>query len=142
MPDWAPPAFLGLLFVQVIFGAFLAGSDGGPAYADWPTIGGQFWPNGAFAGPPVWENHASQHLLHRTTGYLVALFALVLAWRGLSGEGAAKPAALTLGGLALAQAGLGIATVLSVSPLGLSLLHQFGAVALWLCGVTVWKSRG
>ncbi len=141
-PAWAPPAFLGLLFVQVIFGAFLAGSDGGPAYADWPMIGGQLWPSGAFAGPPIWENHASQHLLHRTTGYLVALFALVLAWRGLSGDGVAKPAALTLGGLALAQAGLGIATVLSVSPLGLSLAHQFGAVALWLCVVVLWKTRG
>jgi cytochrome c oxidase assembly protein subunit 15 len=141
-PVWGPPAFLVLLFVQVILGAFLAGSDGGAAYADWPTIGGQVWPDGALNGAPIWENHASQHLLHRTSGYLVALSALGLAWAASRGEGAARNTGLALGGLAVMQAGLGIATVLAVSPLGLSLAHQFGAAALWLFGVTLWKSGG
>lgn len=139
-PAWTPPAFLALLFVQVILGAFLAGSDGGPAYADWPLIGGQAWPTGAFEGDPVWLNHATQHLLHRTTGYLVAAFALMIAFRSLRGEGPERKLGLALGGLALAQAVLGIATVLAVSPLSLSLGHQFGAAALMLTGVALWRA--
>ena len=74
---------MALIFVQVMFGALLAGSDGGAAYADWPTIGGEWIPSSAFGLEPFWanftEDHATQHLLHRTTGYLVALVALAMA---------------------------------------------------------------
>ncbi|GAM99460.1 heme A synthase [alpha proteobacterium U9-1i] len=141
VPVWAPPAFLALLFAQVILGAFLAGSDGGAAYADWPLIGGQVWPSGAFEQTPLWQNHASQHLLHRTTGYLVALLAVAIAFLSRNGKGAGEKVGVALGLLALAQAGLGVATVLAASPVSLSLAHQFGAAALWLTGVAVWKAQ-
>ncbi len=48
--------------------------------------------------------------------------------------------ALALGGLAAAQAALGVATVLNAAPLGLSLIHQAGAAGLWLCGVATLRS--
>lgn len=136
-PRWAPFALMGLVFVQVMFGALLAGADGGPAYADWPRIGGEWVPSSAFGLEPVWRNftedHATQHLLHRTTGYLVALAALSLALTAaIRGRGAARMAGLLVGAVALTQALLGVATVLNVSPLWLSLLHQGGAVALWV----------
>lgn len=144
-PCWAPPLLMSLILVQVVFGAFLAGSRGGAAFADWPQIGGEWIPSGAFALEPfarnLLEDHATQHLLHRTLGYVVALGALVLAgfaaWRG---HGAARGAALTVGVLALAQVGLGVATVLAVSPLGLSLLHQLGAVLLWVGALVSWRA--
>lgn len=138
--------FLALLFVQIVFGALMAGADGGPAYADWPTIGGHWIPNGYAALDPFWrnvfENHATQHLHHRTLGYVVAVAALALAWPGArKATGSARTAMLALGGVALAQAALGIAVVLTATPLSLSLVHQSGAVVLWLCGVTVlWYS--
>jgi cytochrome c oxidase assembly protein subunit 15 len=131
--------FLGVLFVQIIFGALLAGSDGGAAYADWPTIGGDWLPRSYAALEPFWrnvtENHAAQHFHHRTLGYIVAALAVtigVFAFR--RGAGAGRGVGLALGCLALVQAGLGIATVLNATPLGLSLIHQAGAAALWLCG--------
>lgn len=136
-PRWTPFALMALVFVQAMFGALLAGADGGAAYVDWPTIGGEWIPSSAFGLEPVWHNftedHATQHLLHRSTGYVVALFALMLALAALMrGSGAARVAALGVGGIALVQVCLGVATVLSVSPLSLSLLHQFGAVLLWV----------
>jgi cytochrome c oxidase assembly protein subunit 15 len=145
-PAWAPAALAGLIFAQVIFGALLAGADGGPAYADWPTIGGEWIPSRAFALEPVWrnlaENHATQHLLHRTLGYVVALSALALAitaWR--RGAGGLRTLALALGALALAQAGLGVATVLLATPMHAALTHQLGAAALWMCAVAAaWQS--
>ncbi|HVY83583.1 MAG TPA: COX15/CtaA family protein [Caulobacterales bacterium] len=129
-------AFVAALFVQIMFGALLAGSHGGAAYADWPTIGGRIFPAGY--GLDIVENHATQHFNHRTLGYAVAALALtiaVLAFR--KGEGTSRTTAIALGGVALAQACLGIATVIAGTPLGLALTHQAGAAVLWLFGWTV-----
>jgi len=139
-PAWAAFALMALIFVQVMFGALLAGADAGAAYADWPTIGGEWIPSTAFGLENVLanftEDHATQHLLHRSVGYLTALAALALAVAAaLRGQGAARGAALAVGALALAQAGLGVATVLLVSPLWISLIHQGGAVLLWIAAL-------
>ncbi len=136
LPKWTPFALMGLVFVQVMLGALLAGSRGGAAYADWPTIGGEWIPATAFGQEHFLSNftedHATQHLLHRTTGYLVALSALGLAVVGLlRGQGPARWTAAALGAVALVQVTLGVLTVISASPLSLSLIHQAGAVALW-----------
>jgi heme a synthase len=138
-------AFLSLLFLQVIFGALLAGADGGPAYGDWPTIGGRWIPPFYAALDPFWrnftENHAAQHLHHRTLGYVVALFALALAACALfRGEGASRNAALRLGAVAFFQAALGIVVVLTAAPLGMSLVHQAGAALLWGVGVVTLRA--
>ncbi|HYD85917.1 MAG TPA: COX15/CtaA family protein [Vitreimonas sp.] len=140
LPRWAPFALMGLIFVQVMLGALLAGSRGGAAYADWPWIGGEWIPSSAFMLEPFWanftEDHATQHLLHRTTGYAVALVALAVALAGLiRGQGAARWAALAVGAMALLQAGLGVLTVIWASPLWLSLIHQMGAVVLWMAAL-------
>jgi cytochrome c oxidase assembly protein subunit 15 len=145
-PTWAPGALMALVFVQVMFGALLAGADGGPAYADWPTIGHEWIPSSAFALEPLLrnftDNHATQHLFHRSTGYLVALCSLSLA--GLAwvrGTGAARGAGLAIGAIALGQACLGIATVLAVSPLSLSLAHQAGAAILWMGALVLLRAN-
>jgi cytochrome c oxidase assembly protein subunit 15 len=134
---WTPFALMALIFAQVMFGALLAGSDGGRAYADWPTIGGEWIPSSAFSRDGFWANlteeHATQHLLHRTLGYGAAFFSLLLALVGLiRGQGEARWALGLVGLVATLQAGLGIMTVLAASPLSLSLLHQAGATILWM----------
>ena len=141
-PAWLPGVFLATLFAQAMLGALLAGARGGSAYPDWPTIGGHWIPTDAFALTPLARNflanHATQHLFHRSFGYVVALLALSIAAIGaMRGEGSARKAAIALSGLGLLQSSLGIATVIAGAPLGLSLAHQGGAVALWLAGVFV-----
>ena len=136
-PRWAPLTLMALIFVQAMFGALMAGADGGPAYADWPTIGHEWIPASAFSLDPLWRNftehHATQHLLHRSLGYVVALAAILLGvTASLRGQGAARGAALALAGVAVLQAMLGVSTVLSGSPLLVSLAHQAGAVLLWI----------
>jgi cytochrome c oxidase assembly protein subunit 15 len=137
LPRWAPFALMALVFVQVMFGALLAGSDGGAAYADWPRIGGEWIPSTAFGMESflanLTEDHATQHLLHRSAGYLVALLSLLFAFVALIwGRGEARWAMGLVGLVALLQAGLGVMTVLAVSPVSLSLLHQAGAAILWM----------
>jgi len=146
-PHWAAFALLGLVFVQAMLGALLAGANGGPHYADWPQIGGEWIPDNAFILDPLWRNlieePATQHLLHRSTGYLVALAALALASAALlRGQGAARNWALAAGAAALLQAGLGVATVLAGSPLDLSLAHQAGAALLWVAVIVAAHADG
>lgn len=133
---WTPFALMGLIFAQVMLGALLAGSDGGAAYADWPKIGGEWIPSTAFGLENWWanftEDHATQHLLHRTTGYVAALAALALGVAALvRGEGPARWLMAGVGAIALMQVLLGVLTLLAASPLSLSLAHQAGAAALW-----------
>jgi cytochrome c oxidase assembly protein subunit 15 len=141
-PRWTGIAFVGLLFVQILLGALIAGARAGPAYADWPTIGGQVFPATYADLQPLWrnffENHAALHFNHRTLGYVVAGCALALAWAGLRrGVGPVRRAALWVGVLALAQMILGIVTVVQASPLDLSLAHQGLAVALWCATIAM-----
>jgi len=63
----------------------------------------------------------------------VAAAALALAWLSFRfGSGPARVAGLAFGGLAFAQAALGVATVMQAAPLGLSLAHQGLGALLWL----------
>jgi cytochrome c oxidase assembly protein subunit 15 len=144
-PRWAPAVLIGLVFVQVVFGALLAGDHGGLAYTDWPTIGRQWIPSTAFGLKPFLANftqdHATQQLLHRTTGYVVALSALTIAgFALLRGDGRARATGLALGVVALLQMSLGVITLISVTPLPLALAHQFGAALLWLTAVATLKA--
>lgn len=137
LPRWAPLALMALIFTQAMAGALMAGADGGPAYADWPLIGGEWLPSGALALEPFWhnltENHAAQHFIHRNLGYATAAVALLVAAFALArGHGPARWAAIGVGLAALLQVGLGIHTVLSASTLWPSLVHQAGAVVLWV----------
>ena len=131
---------LGALYVQVILGAFLAGSRAGGAFTDWPTIGGEWFPSTYRAIEPLWrnltENPAAVQFNHRTTGYVVGLLALtVAALAAVRGQGAGRIAGIAVGVLALGQVGLGISTILHGAPLALSLAHQGLAVALWAASV-------
>jgi len=133
---WTPFVLMAMVFSQIMFGALLAGSRGGAAYPDWPTINHEWIPHSAFGLEPMWRNftqdHATQHLMHRTFGYVVGLTALTLAFIALvRGRGPARTALLVVGGVALLQVGLGIETVITGAPLPLSLLHQAVAALLW-----------
>ncbi|MEZ5994527.1 MAG: COX15/CtaA family protein [Hyphomonadaceae bacterium] len=137
LPKWTPFALMALVFAQVVLGALLAGADGGPAYADWPRIGGEWIPSSAFGLEPLWRNftedHATQHLMHRTTGYVVAALAMLTALVALvRGRGAARWAALAVGLVATGQAALGVITVIHATPMALALPHQAGAALLWI----------
>lgn len=129
-------ALCAVVFGQILLGALVAGTRAGAAYTDWPTIGGEWFPASWNALTPFWhnltENQALVQFNHRTFGYLVALFGLWVAHRAMAGTPAQRRLGLALALAVLAQAGLGIVTVISGAPLALGLIHQFGAVVLWL----------
>ena len=134
--------FAALVFVQLGLGALAAGLRAGWIYNTWPLMGDQFLPGEAFGSWRALVDDASTvQFLHRIVAYTVVCFALLqaaAAWRsGLPGLRARTGA---IAGLALVQASLGIATLLTLVALPLALAHQ--AVALMLFGLAVahWRA--
>lgn len=126
-----------LTFVQILFGALVAGIDAGRSYIDWPLMAGQFFPSEAFDLTPLWtnffENPALVQFIHRITGYLVVILALVAAVRGRrSAQPVTQMAFAWMGAAALMQMALGIVTVMHAAPMGLGLAHQIGAIVLFV----------
>lgn len=128
---------LGLAFFQIILGALVAGIDAGRGYTDWPMMAGQFFPADAFDLEPVWRNFFEDsglvQFMHRMAGYLLVVFGL-LVWRysRCSGNTATKRSFDWVAIGLLMQMGLGIFTVLYSAPLHIAIVHQLGAIIVWV----------
>lgn len=125
-----------LAFVQILIGALVAGIDAGRTYTGWPTMGGEWVPQAIWDPALGWrnffENPALVQFVHRMTGYLLAIFAVVVWARARRSPHPVTRGAFTVMIVAVAvQVALGIMNVLHASPLGLALAHQLGAVALF-----------
>ncbi len=127
-----------LTFFQIMLGALVAGNQAGRVYTDWPLMAGHIVPKDyAPKGAHLWEilahSQAAVQFDHRIGGYLLFLFAWAFAltlWRTPRMPAPLKQASLVLAGLVSLQAVLGVVTVRLAAPLGLSLAHQVGAVAV------------
>lgn len=123
---------LSLLFLQFLFGAYVAGLDAGYAFASWPKMGDEWFPAGAPMLEPFLRNFVDNPIMvqfvHRWLAFAVAAAAFVLAgtaWR--NGHG---PAAAALVGAVTVQILLGIYTLLSGVELWIAASHQGMAVLL------------
>ena len=134
---WVIP-FAILLAVQIIWGAFVAGMRAGHASDTWPLMFGRLVPDalvtsaGDLINAPI-----TVHFLHRSLAYVVAASAVFIAlrlWRAGAGV-----RALALGGVVVAQFGLGVATVLSGVAVPLGVAHQ--ATGALLVAATVWAAH-
>ena len=130
-------ALLVLTFLQIYFGALVAGLRAGRLYNTWPDIDGAFIPSAArlFFEEPWWRNLFDNALTvqfeHRMTAY--ALLALAL-WHAVDAVRSRAAAFVTGAWLLMAavtlQAGLGILTLLNQVPIDLALAHQAVAIVV------------
>ncbi|WBU58916.1 heme A synthase [Paracoccus albus] len=126
-----------LAFVQILIGALVAGIDAGRQYTGWPTMGGEWIPaaiwDPALGWRNLFENPALVQFTHRMVGYLLFIFGIVV-WR----RSRRSPHSVTRGAYTamlaalLLQVVLGIMNVIHASPLMLALIHQLGAVLLFV----------
>ena len=113
-----------LAFVQIVFGAMVAGYDAGRGYTDWPLMQGSFL-------PPHDTPEAIWQFVHRTTGYLLAFVAALFWWRARqTGHGPLKGWAGLVALAVLAQMTWGIVTLVNGATWGYAIFHQLGAVAM------------
>jgi cytochrome c oxidase assembly protein subunit 15 len=132
------------VLAQIYLGALVAGLRAGYAYNTWPLIDGALVPDAArlFFDTPLWRNFFENILTvqfdHRMLAY--AIFVIALA-HAVDVARAAKDRGVRAGAFVLfvailLQIALGIATLLSIVPLPLALLHHAMAM-LVLTAATV-----
>jgi cytochrome c oxidase assembly protein subunit 15 len=141
-------ALLGLIYMQILLGALVAGNNAGLVYNDWPFFAGRMFPSdymGAGFWATVAHNQASVQLHHRMVAYLLTLVALGLglaAWRSNYLAAQSKALAVAVAALVVFQASLGIATLMTRVPLGMGVAHQFTAALLLCLGTAfAWRVR-
>jgi cytochrome c oxidase assembly protein subunit 15 len=127
-----------LLFLQFLFGAYVAGLEAGYAFNSWPTMGGEWFPSGTPMFEPwlrnLVDNPVVVQFVHRWLAWIVALVALWLAGRAWA-EGFRIEAAALAGAMAV-QILLGILTLLSGVRIEVAVAHQAMAALLLIALVT------
>jgi len=140
-----------LIFVQIILGAFVAGTKSGLSFNTWPLMDGHFIPNGYGIMSPFWknffENTAAIQFNHRTLAYVILGLAI---WVFLSTRKLRhlSRAVVILSLLIIWQVVLGIVTLLTGSVfhvwtdihIELALFHQFSSILVFLSALWVWRS--
>lgn len=144
-PAAAPWAFAlaWIVGVQMALGALVAGLDAGRGYTDWPLMSGEVAPSTMWMLDPVWrnlfENPATVQFLHRLTAYGLLGVALWCAWRFRRED---RSLFVLFGVLVVAQAVLGVATLMRAAPLDMSLTHQgLGVIVLLAATRLLWTVR-
>jgi cytochrome c oxidase assembly protein subunit 15 len=131
-----------LVFVQVLLGALVAGLKAGLAHNTWPLMDGRLIPNGLGVMEPwylnLFENALTVQFNHRMAAYLLVVIVVlhtIALLRG-SDDRRSRRSGVVLAAAVVAQAALGIWTLLAHVPLALGLAHQAGAAAVF--GLAVW----
>ncbi len=136
--------FLLLVWTTITAGGLVAGNRAGLIMADWPTMGGQWIPDGLVSMTPLWRNLLDNIITiqfqHRMLAYCVVLFAIFQFWTmvrdGVHGRITRLGFFVVLA--VLVQVSLGVGTLLlGVTP-AIAACHQgMGmlvlAVSLMLC---------
>lgn len=136
-------ALIGLTTIQIVYGAFMAGTRAGWLYATFPTMNGEWVPAAAFASGSTARalvaDPAAIHFVHRTLAWLLAFGALgfwAFARRRLSAP-RARRALDALAVLVGVQFGLGVLTVVLHVPTAVAVAHQGVACLLLSAAVAV-----
>jgi heme a synthase len=141
-----------LLGVQIVLGAFVAGLRAGLVYNTWPSMNGAFVPSDYWISEhgflSLFDSHAAVQFNHRIAAYVLLAAALYHGWRLLRGgaTGVVVSSGVMLAVAMLAQAVLGVLTLIMHVPLSLGLIHQGGAalvlgIAIWHLYVTCHAAR-
>ena len=134
-------ATLGILFVQLLFGAWVAGLRAGYVSNSWPLMNDRFFPEGVDwshgVGFAFTHDLFLLHFLHRWWAWVVVA-ALVVFARRVRGAGS-RHASIAIHSAFGTQIILGIATVTTGVSLPIAVLHQ--AVGALVLASTVWGAH-
>lgn len=130
-----------VLFVQLLWGAYVAGLNAGYVANTWPLMNDHLFPQGVEWRGSLWASASDDpffvHFFHRWWAWVAALMLLLLARRAKqAGE---RRASVALNALLGTQILLGIATVMSNMALWLAATHQL--VGALLVAATAWAAH-
>ena len=128
---------MGLVFLTILSGAFVAGNDAGLAYNTFPLMADAIVPPDIFLIEPLWRNFFENVPLVQLDHRLLAMFTalvVILLWAAALrwlGSAPARTALHAAAGAVLGQFVLGIATLLAFVPVPLGAAHQAGAMVVF-----------
>jgi heme a synthase len=132
---------ISILFVQFLFGAYVAGLDAGYSFNSWPKMGGEWFPAETPMLEPFLRNFVDNPIMvqfvHRWLAFLAGGIAIWLGWRAMARGFATEGMALI--GAVIVQILLGILTLLSGVELWIAVAHQ--GMAAVLLGAAVWTAH-
>jgi cytochrome c oxidase assembly protein subunit 15 len=128
---------LSMLFLQFLFGAYVAGLEAGYAFNTWPKMGEEWFPEGTPMEAPFLSNFVDNPIVvqfvHRWLAFVVAGFVAALALSAWTSK-ARLPASVLLAAV-LIQIQLGVLTLISGVQIHVAVAHQ--AMAALLLGAVV-----
>lgn len=128
-----------LLILQLVYGAFMAGTKAGYMAATFPDMNGHYAPSYFFTagalGRSLLSNPLTIHYVHRVLAFLLLGYALCLVVAFRRSAPALRAATWFFCAAVLGQGLLGVMTVMLRVPLGVAVVHQGGAYVL--CGATL-----
>lgn len=135
--------FISLLFVQIIYGAFVAGLKAGLIYNTFPKMGSEWIPKsfGTILHRDglmnLFESHGIVQFIHRVIAFLLLGVILFIALKARKQSLAViqKTALNGLIGILAIQILLGIVTLLYSVPIFFGVMHQFVAILVLLFSV-------
>ncbi len=127
----------GIIVLQIIYGAFVAGLKAGLFYNTFPKMGISFFPETLFSFEPFWknffENPSGVQFIHRYLAYFAVIIVIFL-WetsRKMKLTLLQRRASNFMAGVVCAQFLLGIIALLYAVPICLGVIHQTGAFVLF-----------
>ena len=123
--------FFIVILIQIIFGAFLAGLNGGLLYNSWPDMNGSFFPNDIIKKNlyklDSFNNPSVIQFYHRLTAYILIIFLIILNY--IFFDQKIKSRSIIIFNLSiLFQVILGILTLITGVKIYYASLHQLGSV--------------
>lgn len=135
--DWFAVFLVAFILLQIAVGGFVAGLDAGQGYTTWPKMDGQWVPSGLWEMAPGWknafENAMTVQFNHRVLAYVLLLATALHALQNRT------LSATLLAFAVLAQACLGILTLLLQVQVAVALIHQAGAMIV--LALAVWNTH-
>lgn len=126
----------GVLFVQLLLGAWVAGLNAGHAANDWPLMNARLVPEVDWSAGVLWTLSHDPFLLHFLHRWWAWVAVAALVWLARSVRPADRRAAIALNAAFGTMVLLGIATVLSGVSLWIAAAHQLvGALTV---AATAW----
>ena len=130
-----PFFFLILIFLQIIFGAFVSGMDAGKIYNSWPLMGNTYFPNdnslnnlfklSALSDPSLVQ------FIHRNLAYIIGVFYLYIFYKIYKNKFYDLYKSVNiLGFFIVLQIILGIFTILYGAQIYISSMHQLSSIFL------------
>jgi cytochrome c oxidase assembly protein subunit 15 len=131
LPKFLLFSILTLIVLQIIFGAFLSGLDGGLIYNSWPDMNGTFLPSDVnrkdYLSSQLFYNPSIVQFFHRFTAYILLFFIMVLNYLFIK-KRLDILNILLFDFAILLQIFLGVITLLSGVEIKYASLHQLGSI--------------